>query len=249
MNRRPLHLSPHPRVCVRHGASPGRPADSPLGDDRIDPLRSLASQPSPRTRGRCERIALLALELAATAYLLLPLLGAALLHGACMKYGWLTFLARPIDGGRTLRGRPLFGHSKTWRGPILVAIGAGAVFALQQRVLHSIDAIAAIEVVDYTSLPLWFGAAAGAVAEFAELPNSFTKRQLGIAPGRTASGALSVPFYLWDQLDLLIGWWLVCAAFVPPTPMRVAVSALLVAGVHPLLTGIGYLLGMRPTAR
>jgi hypothetical protein len=58
-----------------------------------------------------------------------------------------------------------------------------------------------------------------------------------------------VLFYLWDQLDLLIGWWLVCAAFVPLTPMRVAVSVLLVAGVHPLLTWIGYLLGMRPTAR
>ena len=181
--------------------------------------------------------------------MLLPLLGAALLHGVCMKRGWFAFLARPIDGGRTLRGRPLFGHSKTWRGPILVAIGAGAVFALQQRVLHSIGAIAAIEVVDYASLPLWFGVAAGAVAELAELPNSFTKRQLGIAPGHTASGALSVLFYLWDQLDLLIGWWLVCAAFVPLTPMRVAVSVLLVAGVHPLLTWIGYLLGMRPTAR
>ena len=93
-----------------------------------------------------------------------------------MKYGWLAFLARPIDGGRTLRGRPLFGHSKTWRGPILVAIGAGAVFALQQRVLHSIDAIAAIELVNYASLPLWLGAAAGAVAEFAERPNSCAKR-------------------------------------------------------------------------
>jgi hypothetical protein len=210
--------------------------------------RSVPASQRRRTRGRCERIALLALEFAGTAYLLLPLLGAALLHGVCMKYGWLAFLARPIDGGRTLRGRPLFGHSKTWRGPILVAIGAGAVFALQQRVLHSIDAIAAIEVEDYTSLPLWFGAAAGAVAEFAELPNSFTKRQLGIAPDahqeRRARSSSTC-----GSARPLIGWWLVCVVFVPPTPMRVAASALLVAGVHPLLTGIGYLLGMRPTAR
>lgn len=234
---------------MRHVASPGRATRPPRGDPSLDPLGSSASLQSPRKLGRCERIALLALELAGTAYLLLPLLGAALLHGACMKYGWLAFLARPIDAGLTLRGRPLFGHSKTWRGPILVAIGAAAVFALQQLVLHRVEAIAAIELVDYASLPLWFGAAAGAVAEFAELPNSFTKRQLGIAPGHTASGALSVLFYLWDQLDLLIGWWVVCAAFVPPLPMLVAVSALLVAGVHPLLTGIGYLLGMRPTAR
>jgi len=236
-------------IRLRHVASPSWAAQPSPGDHSLDPLRSAASQPSPRTRGRWERIALLALELAGTAYLLLPLLGAALLHGVCIKYGWLAFLARPIDGGRTLRGRPLFGHSKTWRGPILVAIGAGAVFALQQRVLHSIDAIAAIELVNYASLPLWLGAAAGAVAELAELPNSFTKRQLGIAPGHTASGALSILFYLWDQLDLLTGWWLVCAAFVPPTPLPVAMSALLVAGIHPLITVFGYLLGMRATAR
>jgi hypothetical protein len=188
-------------------------------------------------------------ELAGTAYLLLPLLGGALLHGVCMKYGWLAFLARPMDGARRFRGQPLFGHSKTFRGPILVAVGAAAVFAFQRRVLHGFDVIAAIEVVDYTSLPVWLGALAGAIAELAELPNSFAKRQLGIAPGKTASGPLSLLFYLWDQLDLLVGWWLVFAAFVPPTPLRVAGSVLLVGGVHPLVTGIGYLLGMRPTAR
>ena len=188
-------------------------------------------------------------ELAGTAYLLLPLLGGALLHGVCMKYGWLALLARPMDGARRFRGQPLFGHSKTFRGPILVAVGAAAVFALQRRVLHGFEAIAAIEVVDYTSLPVWLGALAGAVAELAELPNSFAKRQLGIGPGKTASGPLSVLFYLWDQLDLLVGWWLVFAAFVAPTPLRVAGSVLLVGGVHPLVTGVGYLLGMRPTAR
>lgn len=166
-----------------------------------------------------------------------------------MKYDWLAFLARPIDGGRTLRGHPLFGHSKTWRGPILVAIGSVGIFALQRSVLHEFPSIAAVEPVDYASLPVWLGAIAGAAAELAELPNSFTKRQLGIAPGHTATGVLSVVFYLWDQLDLLLGWWLVWMWFVPPTLVGVAASLLLVAGVHPLVTGIGYLLGMRPTAR
>lgn len=191
----------------------------------------------------------MAQELAGIAYLLAPLLGAALLHGLFMKYEWLRVLKRPIDGGRTLRGRPLFGHSKTWRGPILVAAGAGAVFALQREVLHAVPAFAAVELVDYAALPPWLGLAAGALAELAELPNSFTKRQLGIAPSATTRGPLSVLFYLWDQLDLLMGWWLAFAWFVDPTPFRVAVSIGFVGGIHPLLTAIGYLLGMRPTAR
>lgn len=190
-----------------------------------------------------------AAELAGLAWLLLPLLGAALLHGVFMKYDWLSFLARPIDGDRKWRGRPIFGHSKTWRGPILVAAGAQAVFSLQREILHDCASIAAIELVDYAQLPVWLGCAAGGVAELAELPNSFTKRRLGIAPSHTAQGPLAALFYLWDQLDVLSGWWLVWAAFVPATPLRVAVSAAIVAGIHPLLTLAGWLLGMRPTAR
>jgi len=190
-------------------------------------------------------------EILGTIWLLLPLLGGALLHGLCMKYGWLGALARPIDGGRALGKRPLFGRSKTWRGPVTVAAGAAAVWWLQQHVLHGVGAIAAIELADFAGLPgAWFGALLGAAAELAELPNSFVKRRLGIEPGATARGRLAgVFFYLWDQLDLLVGYWLVLSLAVPATPLRVATSVAVVAGVHPLLTLAGYLLGMRPTAR
>lgn len=189
-------------------------------------------------------------EIAGTAWLLLPLVGGALVHGVCMRTGWLGFLARPIDGGRTLGGRPLFGHGKTWRGPILVAVGAAVVWELQRGPLHAIAAIAAIELVDATALPgVWFGALLGAAAELAELPNSFVKRRLDIAPGGTTHGPLAAVFWLWDQLDLLLGYGLVMASVVPLTPIRVATAIALVAGVHPLLTLIGWLLGMRPTAR
>ena len=192
----------------------------------------------------------LVLEIVGTTYLLLPLVGGAGVHGLCMRYGWLGFLKRPIDGDRSWRGRPIFGHSKTFRGPLCVAAGAGVVWWLQESVLHRVEALSALELVDYASLPgWWFGAAAGAAAELAELPNSFVKRRLGIAPGRTASGPLALVFYLWDQLDLLLGWWLALACVLPVTPARVAASALVVCAFHPLLTLLGYLLGMRPTAR
>ena len=189
-------------------------------------------------------------ELLGVVLLLLPLIGGALVHGLCTKYGWLGFLAKPIDAGRSFRGRPIFGHSKTFRGPVCVAAGAAAVWALQQGVLQRIDAVAALELMDRASLPgWWFGALAGAAAELAELPNSFVKRRLGIGPGKTTRGLLSAVFYLWDQLDLLLGYGLVLALVVPATPLRVALSILVVGAIHPLLTLAGYLLGMRPTAR
>lgn len=188
-------------------------------------------------------------EVLGTAYLLLPLLGGAVVHGVCMKYGWLAFLARPIDGGRTLRGRPLFGPSKTLRGPLLVSFGTAAVFAFQAGPLHRLEPLATLELVDYARLPWWFGALAGAVAELAELPNSFVKRRLAIEPGGTTGGPLAAVFYLADQLDVLVGYWLALGWVVAPTPLRLAVSAALVGTLHPLLTLVGFLLGMRKTAR
>jgi hypothetical protein len=189
-------------------------------------------------------------EILGTVYLLLPLLGGALVHGVCMRFDWLAVLRRPIDGGRSWRGRRVFGHSKTWRGPLLVAAGSAGVWWLQQRVLHAVSAFAALELVDYDTLPgVWFGALAGFLAELGELPNSFAKRRLGIGPGETARGPLAVVFYLWDQLDVVIGYALVVACVVPPTPVGAATTLVLGTTIHPLLTVIGYLLRMRPTAR
>jgi CDP-archaeol synthase len=190
------------------------------------------------------------LEIAGTLYLLLPLLGGALVHGLCMKYDWLAFLKRPIDGGRKWRGEPLFGHSKTWRGPVLVAAGSAAVFALQQQLLHGLALFQRVELVDYAGLPgAWFAAVAGAAAELSELPNSFTKRRLRISPGGTTRGALGALFFGWDQVDLLLGFWLVFGFAVPVSMERVAISLVLLGALHPLVTLIGYLAGMRTSAR
>jgi hypothetical protein len=189
-------------------------------------------------------------EILATMYLLAPLLGGALVHGLCMRFDWLACLKRPIDGGRSWRGRRIFGHSKTWRGPLLVAGGSAGVWWLQQRVLHGVPGFAALEPIDPAALPgVWFGALAGFVAELGELPNSFVKRRLGIGPGETARGPLGVLFFLWDQLDVVIAYAGVMACVVPPTPVGVATTLVVGTAIHPLLTLIGYLLRMRPTAR
>jgi len=167
-----------------------------------------------------------------------------------MKYGWLALLKRPIDGGRHWRGRPIFGASKTWRGPITVALGAAAVLALQAHVLHRIAWIASIELFDYGSVhAALLGAFVGGAAELAELPNSFVKRRLGVPPGGTARGLASAIFYLWDQIDLLLGFWLAYATVVPLTLLGVGATVGFALALHPLLTLAGYWLGVRPTAR
>ena len=82
-----------------------------------------------------------------------------------------------------------------------------------------------------------------------ELPNSFLKRQLDIAPGAPGGGPAMLFFYVADQVDFLLGAWLVVWPWVAPTLSRVFWSILFVLVVHQLISALGTLLGMRASAR
>jgi len=189
-------------------------------------------------------------EIAGTIWLLVPLLGAGVVHGLVMKNDWLRALRRPIDGGRNWSGRPLFGANKTWRGIVAVSAGCSIVTGIQSDLLHALDAVRAIELFDYGAVNGWLlGALAGALAEFSELPNSFCKRRFGIEPGGTGGGWCGRVFFVWDQVDLLLGLWFAYALVVDVTLFRVVVSIVVLLAVHPVVTLLGYLAGMRLTAR
>ena len=57
-----------------------------------------------------------------------------------------------------------------------------------------------------TALAL-LGLLVGAGAMLAELPNSFLKRRMGIAPGAQAGGIRGVAFHVLDQIDVVFGAW------------------------------------------
>ena len=93
------------------------------------------------------------------------------------------------------------------------------------------------------------GVAVGVAAMLSELPNSFIKRRFEIAPGSAAGGLKGVIYYIYDQIDFLLGAWLVLAIAVPVTVERVLFSAGLLLIAHQLMSSAGYALGMRRTAR
>jgi CDP-archaeol synthase len=82
-----------------------------------------------------------------------------------------------------------------------------------------------------------------------ELPNSFIKRQFGIAPGRSANGWRKIIFYGYDQIDFLVGVWFVLSFVISVTAERIILSVIFMLIAHQILTSIGYVLGMRATAR
>ena len=181
-------------------------------------------------------------------WLFLPLLFAAAIGGVVLRRDLLRWARRPIDGGATWRGRRLFGDHKTWRG-VVVAVTCGSAFAaFQEHVVG--DAVGALAVVDWRTVPSpVFGALMGLGAMLGELPNSFVKRRLDIAPGRTTTGPWSIVFYVWDQIDLLFGAWPLIGWWVHPSARLVAASLVLGMLGHPTLSLLGWLVGARRTAR
>ncbi|HSN15216.1 MAG TPA: CDP-archaeol synthase, partial [Anaeromyxobacteraceae bacterium] len=134
---------------------------------------------------------------AGSLWLAAPATVACVLHMVVVKRGIAAALAVPLDGGRTFRGRPLLGGNKTWRGVVVVVAGTALLGALQGWLLGAWAARLGLGIVDYGAafgalgpapLPLGWGyalvnAALGAAYVAGELPNSFLKRQLDVAPG------------------------------------------------------------------
>ena len=181
-------------------------------------------------------------------YLFAPLLVSAALSGLVLRFDWLRALRCPIDHGKTFRGKRVFGDSKTWGGSIVAVLGSIATVGVQRALRMHVPS--SLQVVDYGRLnPLWFGCAMGAGAMIGELPNSFVKRQVGILPGKTARGWQAVLFYLWDQIDLLIGAWPLLLFWLLPGLLLFAMSFVVTLAVHPLVALIGYAIGARTSPR
>jgi hypothetical protein len=165
-------------------------------------------------------------------WLTAPVLIAGLVHVAVITLDLAPRLARPIDSGRQWRGRPLLGSNKTWRGfavmPAVAAITIGAQQALAARSQH----LAAVVPLRRDAPPAWVvGAICGAAYVMAELPNSFVKRRLGIAPGSSALRARAAQ-YVVDQLDSVVGCAIAIRMLYRIESVDAAASALLGAGCH-----------------
>jgi CDP-2,3-bis-(O-geranylgeranyl)-sn-glycerol synthase len=144
---------------------------------------------------------------------------------ASRRYGW------PIDGGLSFSGRRLLGDNKTVRGFLVMPLATGLSFLLvSMATAGRITGLWLLHPLEYAAL----GLLAGAGFMAGELPNSFVKRQLGIAPGAPAQGTFLRPiFFLTDRLDSPLGALAVLALLVPVPPLTV----LYVLTIGPFLHG------------
>lgn len=155
--------------------------------------------------------------------------------------------ALPLDGGLRLRGHRLFGANKTARGFVVMVPAAAAAFTL--LALASGDparaGLWALTPGGYALLGAWagFGFMAG------ELPNSFVKRQLDIAPGAAPRArAWTVLQFVVDRLDSGIGMLAALSVAVYTPPMVWVYVLLIGPAIHWSFSLVLFRLGLKQRA-
>ena len=149
----------------------------------------------------------------------------------------LNFLNYPIDFGVKIKGRPLFGQTKTFRGFIVGILSAMLIVCLQSQI-DQYSFFNKIGLVDFNEINiLVFGFLFGLSALMGDLIESFFKRRLG----KRSSESWKV----WDQLDfvfasLLFVWFYAKLEFIDVLMILFLSFIFTIIANH-----IGYMLGIR----
>lgn len=172
----------------------------------------------------------------------LAVLGAPVLHAPVLRWDLLRRLKTPLDGGRSWNGARLFGDNKTVRGALCM-VGGCVVAALALSAWPWWWDGLPGDLRD--AGPLVVGLLVGLGVVLGELPNSFLKRRLGVAPGTQRGGPAGFALSALDQFDLALGVWV---ALLPVWVMplgTLAVAIVAVTAVHLVLNVIGHRIGAR----
>jgi CDP-2,3-bis-(O-geranylgeranyl)-sn-glycerol synthase len=156
----------------------------------------------------------------------------------CAQTAWLRSavsrkLAIPLDFGKSFRGKRIFGDHKTLRGFVVMVPAASLAFGAVHPLVPGLWTLTDVQ---YFAL----GALAGFGFMAGELPNSFLKRQLGIAPGE--SRTFSIVF---DRIDSILGMLLVVSLAVPMPWETWALVLAVGPFLHLLFSGALFLLGVK----
>lgn len=130
-------------------------------------------------------------------YFFLPAYFANMTPPIAKKMGIFKFLDKPVDFNKKLKGRPVLGSHKTWRGVALgMAVGISIVYF--QSWLYKFPTIQGISFLNYEKENvLLLGLLLSGGTVFGDICFAFLKRRLKLKPG-----SKFLPF---DQTNYVIG--------------------------------------------
>lgn len=145
---------------------------------------------------------------------MLPVIMGGILNMIFTKCSLYQRLKTPIDCNLSLKdGKRLFGDNKTWIGFFSMILFCCISQIAEGVVLDITDMSRCNEFyLFYDNTPAYniiIGILLGFAYMLFELPNSFIKRRLDIPAGKTVKGKRGIFFFLFDQIDSLIGVMLI----------------------------------------
>ncbi len=145
----------------------------------------------------------------------------------------------PIDFGKKINGKPIFGKNKTYKG-LIFGTFVGIFISFIQFLLFKLDVFREISFLNYTFKNFYIiGFLLGFGALFGDLVESFFKRRVGIKPGKSW-----VPF---DQIDYVLG----AIIFLLPiyeVSLKMFLTILIISFfLHIIANQIGYYLKLEKT--
>jgi CDP-2,3-bis-(O-geranylgeranyl)-sn-glycerol synthase len=153
----------------------------------------------------------------------------------------LSKLGMPIDGGKTFRGKRIFGDHKTVRGFVVGTLTGLVIAGLQILLYANFSWVADISgSVDYSNPAiLLMGAMMGFGALAGDSIKSFFKRQFSVPSGQS--------WFPYDQVDYIIGGILFSLPFVLLPLSTYVVITIIWFLIHPVATLVGWLLKLKDT--
>jgi hypothetical protein len=159
---------------------------------------------------------------------------AGIAHALWLRSDVSRRLHAPIDFRRTFRGRRILGPNKMWRGFVVMPPACAIAFWLAGSLRPGFPAWLASGM--WELAPMQYavlGLACGLAFMLAELPNSFIKRQLDVAPGMAPrEPGLAAVFFLLDRLDSVLGVLIVLTVLMPVSAETWAWVLLFGPGMH-----------------
>lgn len=174
-------------------------------------------------------------------FFLLPAAVATLIAQMLGHWKLFEFLNIPVDFGKTLGGKRIFGDHKTIRGFIFGTVSGGLIAVLQYFVAPYTQAFINPEIFGYVTLLSSFvlGLLLGFGAMLGDMAKSFFKRQLNIASGK--------PWPFFDQIDYPLGACFASLCLTNIGMRHFMASIILYSTLHVITTTIGYFLGVKKT--
>lgn len=166
-----------------------------------------------------------------------------------VKSRFLQSLSKPLDRGVVLGdGKRLFGANKTWKGLIGMIVFTAIctiVLNIYPEQSSAFRSGRSLHDIPYQAL---YGASLGLAYVLAELPNSFIKRRLDIAPGKNATGMKGILFTVIDQADSIIGGAIVISLYNPMACYQFWQLVLVASAIHYTINVLLYFVRLKSQA-